>query len=129
MKFSRRQLAQAFVKLSEDIPWQELVPVLAQMLQKHKHGRDVQLFSQDVANVWQKNRGEMFASVVSARELTPAALGQIEKYLMYQSGVKKVQLKAIVQPQVLGGAVVQTPTHEYDMSVRRFLDAIIQSTR
>jgi F0F1-type ATP synthase delta subunit len=127
MKFSRRQLAQVFVALSQDVSWQELVPVVAELLTINRRQREVGLFVQDVAKAWHVGKGEVFAQAVSAHRLTKQAREHLVGYMKEQTGSSTVHLREKIDPEVLGGAVVQTPTHTYDMSARRFLDAIIKS--
>lgn len=121
MAISRRQLAKAYVKLSDKFSAKDLITAFARLLMQARRGREVELFVQDVARAWQEATGEVVGDVFSARPLSRKALASITSYIEEMSGATKVRLITKEDAGVVGGAQVQTWDRDYDFSARRFL--------
>jgi F-type H+-transporting ATPase subunit delta len=78
----------------------------------------------DIANELQDLKGQLVASVSSARPLSAAAKSAIMAKLKNQTGANTVELNEQLNPELIGGIVVRTPKYELDASVRRQLNQI-----
>jgi F-type H+-transporting ATPase subunit delta len=126
MKISRRRLAKEVVKMILDQPARknELLKQLAAYLIINKKANQADLLMLDIANELQDLKGQLVASVSSARPLSAAAKSAIMAKLKNQTGANTVELNEQLNPELIGGIVVRTPKYELDASVRRQLNQI-----
>jgi len=65
-------------------------------------------------------RGHVVADVASSHPLTPALRAEIAKLV----GGKTLQLRASVEPELLGGVRINLPGKRFDGTIRRKLIAL-----
>jgi F0F1-type ATP synthase delta subunit len=125
MKYSRTQLARAYVRLLDTHSTRELAQGFARMLTGRGARRDVTAFSEDVVRVWGDTHNTVVATVTSARKLSPRTQQRISLYIQQQERKSHASMTYAIDPSLLGGAIVHTPTHTYDFSVHGKLTHIL----
>jgi len=94
---------------------------IAGLLIYEKHEREVDLLVRDMAE-----RGEIVASVESARVLDDNTRRKIEQFLATAASDKnskpKVSLRESINPTLIGGFKLQTPTATLDATVSKKLN-------
>ena len=73
--------------------------------------------------LWREERKQLPVSVTSAVELDPSLVEDIGRKIEEQTG-RKVELQSIVDPDVLGGIVLQVGDRVLDASVRNRLERL-----
>ena len=72
----------------------------------------------------QAEQGDLWATVTTARPLTPASTKQIERFLKQKTGARRLQVEAKVDPAMIGGILIETPDRRLDATIsaklRRF---------
>jgi len=129
MRITRRQLAKAYVQLSDTFSEGELAQAVASLLLRLKRGREAHFLAQDIAGEFSQAKGVAVAQIKSARALTSAAKKLLVGFLKEQSGLATTSIVWAVDSDMLGGARVETPTHIYDMSVHAKLDQLVKQSR
>ena len=122
---SRRKMAQyiAHELVSGKSNKTVLGPVAAYMIE-HKQTGQVGLLVRDVEAVLARDYKVVLAEVVSARELSSQILKSIEQFVSDAEGAKQVEVSASVDPSLLGGVIIRTPSAELDTTVRKQLNAL-----
>lgn len=124
IRYSRSDLARAFVRLHDIYPIRPLVGALAQELVASHRTVDVESVVAEIARHLLLVRKTLLAQVTVARPLPLAAVNAIKKVLALATGADAVQLEVHINPALIGGCVVQTPGLEMDASVAGMLKAI-----
>lgn len=121
-KISRRKLA--------DYAARELVAghakvmnELAAYLVSERRTKEAELLVRDIEAALAA-RGEMVADVTTARELTLEARDALKQFIASTSGAKKVTLRESIDPSVIGGARVATPSMLFDGTVASKLEKL-----
>lgn len=98
---------------------------IASLLVYEKRQREIELLVRDVEAELAEH-GEIVASVESARKLDGDTKREIEKYLMSAVGAKsnksKVTLKESIDPTLIGGFKLRTPTATLDATIAKKLN-------
>ena len=98
---------------------------IASLLVYEKRQREIELLVRDVEAELAEH-GEIVASVESARKLDVDTKRDIEKYLMSAVGANnnksKVTLKESIDPTLIGGFKLRTPTATLDATIARKLN-------
>lgn len=98
---------------------------IASLLVYEKRQRDIELLVRDVEAELAEH-GEIVASVESARKLDVDTKREIEKYLMSAVGANnnksKVTLKESIDPTLIGGFKLRTPTATLDATIAKKLN-------
>lgn len=98
---------------------------IAGLLIYEKHEREVDLLVRDI-EAELAERGEIVASVESARELDDSTRRKIEQFLTSVASGKnskpKVSLRESIDPTLIGGFKLQTPTATLDATVSKKLN-------
>ncbi len=126
MKYSRTQLAKAYVDLADTYSSKDLANAFAPFLLKQKTGRDIEKFGEEVAYLSSKRENIVLATVTSARIVSKAVQDRIASYI--QSAERMDHSHVIsydIDPSLIGGAVVQTATHIYNFSVTGKIQSIL----
>lgn len=118
---SRRAMAHNFVDSLGSQPAGKLVEALAAELIASHRASQVDLVLNDIAEQLFELRGELHGTVSSAHKLTKEVHGQLTKQVKHLSGAKTVQLTEVMDEDLIGGVVIETPTEQYDWSVRHKL--------
>lgn len=61
--------------------------------------------------------GTVVANVTSARTLTPGLRQQLIDYVQAETSARRVVLEELIDPAIIGGVIVRTPTLTLDASV------------
>jgi ATP synthase F1 delta subunit len=77
----------------------------------------------EVDKLWQQENQLLPVTVTSAVELDPGTVSQIGDRIAEQTG-RKVDLSAVVEPDILGGLVVRVGNSILDASIRNRLDQL-----
>ena len=98
---------------------------IAGLLIYEKHEREVDLLVRDI-EAELAERGEIIASVESARALDDSTRRKIEQFLAAVASGKnskpKVSLRESIDPTLIGGFKLQTPTATLDATVSKKLN-------
>ena len=98
---------------------------IASLLVHEKRQREIELLVRDVEAELAEH-GEIVASVESARKLDVDTKREIEKYLMSAVGANnnksKVTLKESIDPTLIGGFKLRTPTATLDATIAKKLN-------
>lgn len=98
---------------------------IASLLVYEKRQREIELLVRDVEAELAEH-GEIVASVESARKLDVDTKRDIEKYLMSAVGANnnksKVTLKESINPTLIGGFKLRTPTATLDATIAKKLN-------
>ena len=98
---------------------------IASLLVYEKRQREIELLVRDVESELAEH-GEIVASVESARKLDVDTKREIEKYLMSavdtKSNKSKVTLKESIDPTLIGGFKLRTPTATLDATITKKLN-------
>ena len=125
---SREEAGKAFAALA---PQLGLDPVTAKFLAVlARNGRKGQL--RNVIRAFRRlaaeHRGEATAEVVTARPLNDDQLAQLRQQLRSRAG-REVSIHAAVDPNILGGIVVQLGSQQIDASIRTKLNRLAQAMK
>lgn len=98
---------------------------IASLLVYEKRQREIELLVRDVEAELAEH-GEIVASVESARKLDVDTKREIEKYLMSvvsaNNNKSKVTLKESIDPTLIGGFKLRTPTATLDATIAKKLN-------
>lgn len=102
-----------------------IVEEIASLLVYENRQRDIELLVRDVEAELAEH-GEIVASVESARKLDVDTKREIEKYLMSvvsaNNNKSKVTLKESIDPTLIGGFKLRTPTATLDATIAKKLN-------
>lgn len=98
----------------------EVATQLAAYLLDTRRTRELQLIVRDVEDALAA-RGILVADIATARELSKDAKVAITDFLKQYSDVKSVQVRETIDPDLLGGVRINTPSDELDATLRRKL--------
>lgn len=118
-KISRRNLANHVagrLRAGDGSVVEELAAYLVDM----RLVRELDLYVREIESALAQS-GLVVADVHSARELSAKTKKSIEKHIKDSYKAKSVEMREIVDAQLVGGVRVRTPDAEYDATVRRKL--------
>jgi F0F1-type ATP synthase delta subunit len=127
VKLSRRQVA-TYVAEAKPNDRAARVRQAAAWLVTSRNGDQIDHFVHEVASVLAA-RGQVMATVTSARPLSPAALAGVKARIKTSLQATTVELESVVDPSVVGGIMIQTPDAELNATVRRDLEAFTTGAR
>jgi F-type H+-transporting ATPase subunit delta len=87
--------------------------------------RQASYLAKDVAWILEQE-GYVFARVTAAKELSPTTQVAIIDYIKRASGANEVELEVIVDPSVIGGVRIETPSSTLDDTVKNRLQALVR---
>lgn len=117
IRYSRSQLARAFVHLHDRYPMGPLVRALAQELVGTGRTIDIDSVVAEIARHLLMMRKTLLAEVTSARPLGRSTIETLQETLARATGATTVRLGVRIDPALIGGCVVRTPGLELDASV------------
>lgn len=127
MKISARQYAQSlyettFGKSEKEVlaVLKKFVALLGKQRELGKADEIIYIFNE----IWNKNNGEIEATLVSARKLDAATRKIIISYLEDKAGVKKITLKEEVDEKLIGGFVLKYNGKVIDGSLKNSLEGL-----
>jgi len=116
-KYSRKQIAKAYLKLRQEKSSQYALEALAATLFSSSRSRDAELVVREIGRV-SAEAGHVPAHIISARELSHELKQSIENLIKDTSHAQTVSASYEVNPDILGGFIVSTPTGEIDASIQ-----------
>lgn len=125
IRYSRSQLARAFVHLHDRYPMGPLVRALAQELVDRGGAVDVDSVVAEIARHLLMMRKTLLAEVTSARPLGRSTIETLKETLARATGATTVRLGVRIDPALVGGCVVRTPGLELDASASGALRNIL----
>jgi len=87
--------------------------------------RQVSYLAKDVARIIAES-DYLYAVVTTARPLTPASKDGIEAYLTNVTGAKTIEINEVVNPLIIGGVRIETPTAILDGTVHSKLVNLVE---
>lgn len=122
---SRRKIAIYIAdQLAEGKSVKPLLKQAASYLVEHKQTNQAELLIRDIEALLASEHGIVLARVVSARELSAALINNIEQFVTGVESAKQVEVSTSVDPSLLGGVIIRTPSAELDTTVRKQLNAL-----
>ena len=101
------------------------VEAAAAWLKDTGRGREASYLARDVAAALAK-RGYVYVRVTTARPLEGIARKQVEAFVKAQTGARELELELTVEPALVGGVRIETPTQEIDATVRQGLKKFVE---
>ena len=124
-KYSQTTLARAYVSLMETYSSNVLAKGFAELLMQQHATRDVASFGEEVARVLADKNDSVLATVKSARELSQAAKKRISAYITSKEQRKRATISYVIDPALIGGALIETAMHTYNLSVQDKINSIL----
>jgi F-type H+-transporting ATPase subunit delta len=121
---TRRAMARNFVSHLGALPTDQLVQALAAEMVVTRRTHQMELMLSDIAAELLEQRDELYGTATSAHELTAQVARELAAHIQQLSGAKRVELTHQIDPELVGGVIVDTPTERYDWSVRHKLDTL-----
>jgi F0F1-type ATP synthase delta subunit len=119
---SRRALARAYVSLMDDYSVSDLSAAMATVLAENKVNID--LLAKDISAEILLEKDVLTGSLTSAHELDGDQVDAIKQALIKSLGVSDIQMDVIVDKELIGGFVAETPAGTVDSSVITMLDKL-----
>lgn len=122
---SRRKLATYMVEqmvAGADQP--ALLQQVAAYLVDRRRVNQADLLVRDVEAILGSEHGHVLAHVTSARELSAGLTKAIAQFVAKSENATAVEVSTSIDPSLLGGVIIKTPTAELDASVRAKLTAL-----
>lgn len=127
MKISARQYAESLYQSVRDRSEAELSGILkkfalivGQNRDQAKLGEIVRIFQ----TIWNREEGEIFAFLESARPLESSSSDYLVEYLKRRTGAKKINLLPKLDKTLIGGFILKYNNRIIDGSVRSSLGAL-----
>lgn len=114
---SKKALARVFVAALDRHPYDRLVAALAHEIIRLRWTREVEVIARAVEGELLSQRGELAATIVSARALSRDITAALKQWLRQRTGARTVTLTTRADAALVGGAVITTPHEEIDLSV------------
>lgn len=124
-KLTRKQMSELIVShVGQTKQLDNVIQMVAAHLIETKRSKELPLLIRDIASLSERKHSHTLARVVSARKLDAPTIAAIQKLVSVLDHSKTVEIDNHIEPTLLGGAVIQTPQREIDVSVRGRLDQI-----
>jgi len=127
MKISAQQYAQSLFesvvgKSDKEVKavLKNFVAVLGQNREFNKEKAIIEAF----IDIWNRERGELAATLKSARELGPTARETVVNYLKDKTSAKKIILDEEIDEGLIGGFVLRYGSKVLDGSLKNSLDSL-----
>jgi F-type H+-transporting ATPase subunit delta len=121
-KLSRRRVAEfAADRLAKHESPMKLASYLAAYLVETKQAHQVELLVSDIEQILAQRHGVVVADVTSAVPLSEAIRSSVKKLVTDTDSATQVILNESVDPDLIGGITIDTPSGFYDGSVRKKL--------
>ena len=122
---SRRKLAAyAAAQLAAGTNKTAVLSEVAAYLIEQRRTQQVELLVRDVYAILARDHGHVVADVTAARELSDGLVESITKFVKIQENAQAVEVNTSIDPSLLGGVVIKTPSAELDTSIRTKLNAL-----
>lgn len=121
-KISRRKLAKyvanELIEKKTTI-WQRLAAYLVDT----RRTREAELIVRDIAATLEE-KGVVIVEAVSAATLSKEIKQHISTLVAERSGAKEVHITEVIDPAVIGGVKISTPTAQYDTTIQQNINAL-----
>ncbi len=87
--------------------------------------RQARYLASDVARIVAES-GYLYIVVTTAQQLTPEAKAKIESYLKSATGATTIEMSEIINPSIIGGVRIETPTAILDGTVHTKLANLVE---
>jgi F-type H+-transporting ATPase subunit delta len=87
--------------------------------------RQAKYLAQDVAWILEQ-QGYVFARITTAKALTHESEAAIIAYIKSESAAHEVELEKVIDPSVIGGVRIETPSSTLDETVKNRLQALVR---
>lgn len=124
-RISRRKLAELVAdRLVAGEDRAELLKAVAAYLIEHKAVKQTELLAADVALVLAERRQHVAATIRTARPLGEELQRSLKQYIAKQTDTDSIELQEKIEPELIGGAIIETPGLVQDASIRSQLRAL-----
>lgn len=121
MIISRRRIARSIAAdLHDGADMHDIAPRLAAYMIEHKLTGQVDEIVGDIAYELAR-LGQVEATVTTARPLTDDLRELVREYLSRHGKQAEIVLNETVDESIIGGIIIETPSHQLDASVRSTL--------
>lgn len=124
MKYSRDDIAKAFVTTAAKSGKKQAVKELAAMLLDQRLHGEIEELLDDIAREYQRQHGFVEAEVKTAYPLSSELKDELAAKVKAKTGAKKVSLHEQIDKSLLGGVIVSAPDIQLDLSLRSKLDSM-----
>lgn len=119
-KISRRKIAEYVAeRIASNADVSGLIDQVAAYLIESRRTREVELVVRAIEDALDA-RGIVVASVTSARALDDSVQAAIEKRIH----AERLHVREIIDPNLVGGLIIETPGKKLDVSIRSKLNAL-----
>lgn len=122
-RFTKTQLARAYLALSHTKSPEYAAQALAAALLAQKMSHEVEIVVREVARQL-LGEGQALVTVATARPVSPTLQKTMEAALGKFTQVRAVAVDYRVNPALLGGFYAETPTHTFDASLASTLNRL-----
>lgn len=116
MTTSRRRLTRYVATQLQSGDTRHVLGSLAAYIVEHRMKGDIEFIVADIARNLAL-QGHIEADVTTARPLESAMRDEIIEYIKRIENVSDITVTEHVEPAVLGGAIIETPTKRFDASI------------
>ncbi len=114
---SRRVLTRHIAKeLFRGEKQSDVVAQLAAYIIEHRLQNEITQIVGDIAHNL-ASLGRTTAYVTTARPLDPSLLGDLKAKVLKMENVSEAEIIEVIDPALLGGVIIETPTKRFDASV------------
>jgi F-type H+-transporting ATPase subunit delta len=127
MKISVQQYARSLYDSVVDKSEKELKLVLKNFVAVLGRNRELNKAEEIIRafiEIWNKEHGEVVATLTSARELGPTARETVVNYLKEKTSAKKINLNEEIDKKLLGGFVLKYDSKVLDGSLKTSLEQL-----
>lgn len=114
---SRRQLARSVAdRLLAGEDSAMVLRQLAAYVVEHRLHKQLALLVADIEREFAR-AGTVVAAVTTVHALTPELARQLSEYVQQETSARRVVLEERIDPSIIGGVIIETPTLTLDASV------------
>lgn len=124
MKYSRSDIAKAFVSRADEVGVKRASKDLAALVLEQRIHEEVDEIIEDIMAEYSRTHGIVESTVTSAHPLSSELKKQLEQKVKTKTGAKKVILNEEIDRSLLGGVVVTAPGMELDLSLKSKLNKL-----
>ncbi len=124
-KITNRQLAHVAVnELQKGASKAKVSRSLANFLVAERRSKDLDSVVRLIEDEMQRQTGATEVQVISARNLSETVKKQVLGLFKSASKAEHIVVNEVIDPQVIGGVLVESPDHRLDLTVRRQLQRL-----
>lgn len=123
-RYSLKKLAAAIVLLSEKQPVLAVAQAAAAELTRQHRQRELPWLLTAVAEEWFRQRGELTATITTARPISVGVRKKINELLQRLTQAKRMQAVTLVDPLLVAGWRAETPVVTVDATLQTKLKTL-----